>query len=487
VRTWTRAVAVVVGLAISVAVGSSPAGAASLSSLLVASENTNQVLRYDSITGAFQAVFVSAGSGGLTNPHFIAIDPDRNVYVTSATGQILRYNGFTGAFLGVFVAAGSGGLVSPQGLAFGLDGQLYVADAGTNAVLRYSGTTGAFINVFVPAGNGLAFPLGLIFGPDGNLYVANHAAGTVTRYSGTTGAFIGTFVTAGSGGLNQPIGLTFGTGGDLYVASELNDQVLRYNGTTGAFVGVFVSAGSGGLDGPADLVFGPNGNLYVSSQNTDAVLRYNGTTGQFIDAFVPSGSGGLDPPIGLLFVPTFDDVPVTDPFFPWIEALFRAGITGGCSTHPPLYCPKAPVTRAHMAVFLLRGIHGADYDPPAPTGFFIDVPVTHPFAKWIDQLAREQITGGCAQLRYCPDADVTRGEMAVFLLRAEHGATYEPPAATGLRFTDVPASHPFAKWIEQLAREGITGGCGPTTYCPDAAVTREEMAVFLVRTFALPT
>jgi hypothetical protein len=76
--------------------------------------------------------------------------------------------------------------------------------------------------------------------------------------------------------------------------------------------------------------------------------------------------------------------------------------------------------------------------------------------------------------------------MAVFLLRAKHGSAYQPPAATGTMFTDVPQSHAFASWIEQLAREGITGGCGPTTYCPDTTATRGQMAVFLVRTFNLP-
>jgi hypothetical protein len=75
--------------------------------------------------------------------------------------------------------------------------------------------------------------------------------------------------------------------------------------------------------------------------------------------------------------------------------------------------------------------------------------------------------------------------MAVFLLRAMHGSGYSPPAATGTMFTDVPASHPFAKWIEELAREGITGGCAtsPPRYCPNATVTRAQMAVFLVRAF----
>jgi uncharacterized repeat protein (TIGR01451 family) len=193
----------------------------------------------------------------------------------------------------------------------------------------------------------------------------------------------------------------------------------------------------------------------------------------------------------------FGDVPIGHAFFDWIEALFKAGITGGCATNPLLYCPDAGVTRGQMAVFLLRGIHGASYQPPDATGMFTDVSVTpptaHPFAKWIEQLAREGITSGCSTSppEYCPDDGVTRGQMAVFLLRAKHGAGYQPPDATGM-FTDVPVTpptaHPFAKWIEQLAREGITSGCStsPPQYCPNATVTRGQMAVFLVRAFGLP-
>ena len=187
-------------------------------------------------------------------------------------------------------------------------------------------------------------------------------------------------------------------------------------------------------------------------------------------------------------VTRFADVPTTHPFFAWIEALVEARITAGCSTAPPRYCPQSGVTRAEMAVFLLRGIHGVGYDPPDPIGtLFSDVAVTRPLAEWIEQLARESITAGCSANppRYCPDAGVTRGEMAVFLLRAMHGSAYDPPAPTGSMFADVPATHPFAKWIEQLAREGITAGCSanPPRYCPDAGVTRAAMAVFLIRAF----
>jgi hypothetical protein len=143
-----------------------------------------------------------------------------------------------------------------------------------------------------------------------------------------------------------------------------------------------------------------------------------------------------------------------------------------------------------MAVFLLRAMHGAGYEPPAATGtMFADVALTHPLAAWIEQLAREGVTGGCASTppRYCPEASVTRGETAVFLLRGTLGAAHVPPAPAGL-YADVSLDHPLAAWIEELAREGITGGCaaGPARFCPDVPVTRGQMAVFVVRAFDLP-
>ena len=77
--------------------------------------------------------------------------------------------------------------------------------------------------------------------------------------------------------------------------------------------------------------------------------------------------------------------------------------------------------------------------------------------------------------------------MAVFLLRGIHGSSYVPPAvgaSTG--FGDVPTDYWAAAFIKQLAAEGITAGCGNGNFCPESPVTRDQMAVFLVRTFNLP-
>ena len=59
------------------------------------------------------------------------------------------------------------------------------------------------------------------------------------------------------------------------------------------------------------------------------------------------------------------------------------------------------------------------------------------------------------------------------------------PAPGTASFGDVTDAHPFFQSIEALASSGITQGCGQGNYCPDAAVTRGQMAVFLARALGL--
>ena len=180
---------------------------------------------------------------------------------------------------------------------------------------------------------------------------------------------------------------------------------------------------------------------------------------------------------------SFADVPSNDPFYAKIETLFHDGVTAGCSGVN--YCPGDPVTRAQMAVFLLKGKLGFVYAPPAGTGArFADVPPGSFALDWIEDLADSGVTAGCDASFYCPDRAVTRAQMAVFLLKAKHGSAYAPPPAAGV-FADVPVSSNFAPWIEELAAEGITAGCGGGNYCPDAPNTRAQMAAFIDATFGL--
>ncbi|MBI5963340.1 MAG: S-layer homology domain-containing protein [Chloroflexi bacterium] len=184
-------------------------------------------------------------------------------------------------------------------------------------------------------------------------------------------------------------------------------------------------------------------------------------------------------------VAIFADVPLTYWANSFIERLYHAGITGGCTSSPLNYCPTNSVTRAQMAIFLVRGLHGPAFVPPTATGLFADVPVGSFGASYIEQLFADGITSGCGGGNYCPNANVTRAQMAIFLVRARHGVAFVPPTATGV-FSDVPVGSFGADFIEQLAADAITSGCGPGIYCPGTAVKRDQMAVFLVRTFNLP-
>ncbi len=231
------------------------------------------------------------------------------------------------------------------------------------------------------------------------------------------------------------------------------------------------------------------GSAITLSGNTVAVGAYgedsNATGLNGNQADNSAGSSGAA--YVFTIAPVFDDVPFSYWANNFVERLAKAGVTGGCGVD--IYCPDSTVTRAQMAVFLLKGIHGSSYTPPAvgvSTGFG-DVATDYWAAAWIKQLAAEGVTSGCGNGNYCPDSVVTRAQMAIFLLKAKNGSGYTPPAvgvSTG--FNDVATDAFAAAFIKQLVADGITAGCGNSNYCPNDSVTRAQMAVFLVRAFNLP-
>ena len=77
-----------------------------------------------------------------------------------------------------------------------------------------------------------------------------------------------------------------------------------------------------------------------------------------------------------------------------------------------------------------------------------DVPVSNGFVNFRSGMEMLAITIGCDATNYCPDANTTRGQMAVFIIRALHGGDNLPLPATPF-FGDVPANHPFFKFIQK--------------------------------------
>ena len=150
------------------------------------------------------------------------------------------------------------------------------------------------------------------------------------------------------------------------------------------------------------------------------------------------------------------------------------------------YCPLAATSREQMAVFVLVAREGSGYGPPAcGAPMFADVPASSPFCRWIEELARRGVVAGCGGGNYCPTSSVSREELAVFVLRTHEPAFTPPPCAPPNLFLDVPHTSSFCPWIEELAVRGVVTGCGGGNYCPAAPVTREQMGVFISLTFGL--
>jgi hypothetical protein len=197
----------------------------------------------------------------------------------------------------------------------------------------------------------------------------------------------------------------------------IDNVTIEGNVLDGGNYVLMVDRGSGN-PAPTNIVirnnaFGRNSRWGVLLRADTADITWEGNfwedTGQFIDeGGNPTGAGGG----------RFVDVPPSHVFASDIEWLASAGITRGCN--PPAntkFCPEDHATRGQMAAFLVRAL---GLSIGAGTDQFIDDD-NSPFETDIDKLATALITRGCnppANTKFCPGANVTRGQIAAFLARA---------------------------------------------------------------------
>jgi hypothetical protein len=151
------------------------------------------------------------------------------------------------------------------------------------------------------------------------------------------------------------------------------------------------------------------------------------------------------------------------------------------------YCPDAPMTRSEMAAFLIRALMGESFSY-SNQPYFTDVAAAHPYFKYIQKLREIGVTNGCTLTTYCPDDTVTRGQMAAFVVRARLPVTYSElfPFLAAPLFDDVGSGNVFFSYVQKLKELGITNGCTTTTYCVNDPTTRGQMAVFVARSLLTP-
>ncbi|MCC6366410.1 MAG: S-layer homology domain-containing protein [Bryobacterales bacterium] len=253
------------------------------------------------------------------------------------------------------------------------------------------------------------------------------------------------------------------------------DGKLTYGGITDVKAGEDVYRPSGDGQARYGEYFGGavdpvNGGMWVTGEYAKPRLSGVSQYGTWVSYF-PWGT-----------TPLYSDVSTASPFFDAVNVLGLWGITGGCGAG--IFCPGSQTTRSQMAAFVVRSIHGEKFTPPS-TPYFTDVPATHPQFAYIQKLRELGITQGCTATKFCPDDTVTRSQAAVFVIRAKFGALFGdnftfPSTAY---FSDVGTGDPRFPFVQKLRELGVTQGCASGRFCPEDPVTREQMAVFLVRAF----
>lgn len=190
---------------------------------------------------------------------------------------------------------------------------------------------------------------------------------------------------------------------------------------------------------------------------------------------------------GSTSAPVFNDMPPSSPYFDYVSLMSSYGITAGCSTNPPLYCPDTPVTRAQMAVFIVAAGMVVTGTPLtyAPTPYFQDMADTSGYFPFVQKIKEAGITAGCSANPplFCPDTSITQGQMAVFMITSwmlvNNVSSFTN--TTTPYFSDVPSTHPFFRFIQKMRDMGFWNGCGNGLYCDTAPVTRGEMSPMVIR------
>jgi len=175
-------------------------------------------------------------------------------------------------------------------------------------------------------------------------------------------------------------------------------------------------------------------------------------------------------------IPTFSDVKNIEShhFYDSVTSLASRGIVKGFADGT--FKPNQSVTRGQVASVLAQTL-GLDTKNVGNPGFK-DVKVTNPHYGAIAALVKAGIVEGYNDKTFKPGEPLTRAHMAKII---SVGFDLEKVKLTNNPFKDVKAEHWYADYVQALITNEITTGKTPTTFEPNAYVTRGQMASFIVR------
>lgn len=434
---------------------------------------------YDSATGRLLVSDSEVEETGL----FAGI----NVFDVS-TGGALNGGGSTLSFS--FEPVGLGMNPANRHLFIGDDVQKKVFEVAPGADGKHL-TSDDTVTSFDTAGFGSSDPEGVEYDPvTGYVYVLDGAARKLFRvdpgpnglFDGVTSDDVITSIDVGAMGAQDPEGLAVDVSRRvLLVSDHISGTIYEVTRSGALFRTVDISNGEGhrvaGLTVAPGTVTPGVDSVFLVYRGVDNDTNPDENDGVLAEIFIPPPPA----PPGGTFIDDDGNSQEGN-----IEAIAALEITKGCN--PPFndrFCPTDNVTRAEMAVFLVRGMGAAGSLPPYQ-GYFSDVAQGMWFTPWVERLFELGVTIGYQDGTYRPDKLVSRGEMAVFLIVAfNHTSQLTDPLGI---FDDVEPGAFYADDAELLRLLGITAGCftSPLRYCPNDPVRRDHMATFLARSMNLP-
>ncbi len=424
------------------------------------------------------------GNGNDSGGFGLTLDADGNIYFTGESdatwGSPVR--AYTSGFDGYTAKLNSSGALTWNTFLGGSG-----TDYGNNMTVDSAG------NVYM-VGNSDA-----TWGSPIRAYISDFDA-YATKLNSSGALTWNTFL--GGSGVDQNRDIAIDATGNIYVVggsdATWGSPLRAYTGGNDGFVVNLSSSGAlawstflgaSGADFGRSIDVNGIGDVYVAGQS-------DATWGSPVRAY----TSGNDAFVTKL-QPTFADVPFDHPLYKYIQALYDAGFTAGCSTSPLRFCPDTILDRAQSAVFMLRGQLGSGYTPPpAPwTNFVNESWVGFEWSQgWAEGMYIEGLTTGCqaSPLKFCPANQLPRVEASIFGLKMKYGVNYTPPAATGTLFADFPSTDPSywgIAWAEKAYVDGLLPACGTDTvsgkpmFCPGELVNRGWGAYLIVKAKGLPT
>jgi streptogramin lyase len=457
----------------------------SLGHVYVTDAANYRIQKFDS-AGNFMRTWGTEGSGNgqFQAPSGIAVDALGHVYVADEVNDDIQEFSCMGDFITSWGSAGSsnGQFNSPEGVGVDSSGYVYVPDYKNDNIQKFD-SAGNFMTSWGSEGSGngqFQHPACAAVDSSENVYVTDVANYRVQKF-GSAGNFIKYWGSKGSqnGEFTYAAGIAVDLLGYVYVTDGDNNRIQQFTNEGGYKQGWgSEGSGNGQFNGVIGIAVDSSSNVYVTDYYNNRIQKcsppctfplspnsyaYNSPSQSGTISVLPS-----NPACGWN----------ASTVEPWITITGSTQDTKTQTNNKVNYTVAANATGSGRKGMIViggqLGVQGFTVRQAGST--FTDVP-ENTFTPYIYAIYAENITTGCGSGMYCPSTNVTRGQMAAFIIRSLYGENFTYTATP--YFSDVPSSNAFFKYVQKLKDLGITTTTG--AYMVGDTVTRDQMAAFIIR------